>query len=226
MDLNILEQFLLLAQHPSKGRFSISGLYIQYGLSGSILLELSKLEIIELSGKRLQLKKGNEWQHSILKDCSNLMYQSKKDKPIRYWLHKFAKNTKKHKWSVVSSLVKKRLLRIEQHKFLGLIPYQKTYLIDSKTRNQLIQKLKSAILSGKVQDQDDLMLLGLVEACKMHNLFSKDRHKLKTIRKSLKAIIKDSPIASTVNQTIQEVQTAILGAIIASTVVTTTAGSH
>lgn len=226
MDLDTLEQFLLLAQHPSKGRFSVSGLHIQYGLAGAILLEMTKMEVLSLSDEKVQLKKGLKFDHPIFKTCSDLIYQSKKDRKIRYWINKFARQSKKTKWFVIHSLVKKRLLRIEERKFLGLIPYKKTYLIESKTRDTLIQQLKSSILSGQNIKQEDLMTLGLVEACKMHKLFSNDKQELKSIQKSLKKVIKDSPIASTVNQTIIEVQAAILTAIIASTVVTSTAGGQ
>ncbi len=41
MDLNTVEKFLLLAQHPQKGRNISSDLHINYGIIGAILLELS-----------------------------------------------------------------------------------------------------------------------------------------------------------------------------------------
>ncbi|GAF91300.1 unnamed protein product, partial [marine sediment metagenome] len=54
-------------------------------------------------------------------------------------------------------------------------------------------------------------------------IISRDRHELKTVKKELKSILKDSPITQVVENTIKQVQIAISIAIAAS-VAASTAG--
>ncbi|MFO7620157.1 MAG: GPP34 family phosphoprotein, partial [Bacteroidales bacterium] len=53
---NTAEKFLLIAHHPEKGRFTISPMYIKYGLAGAILLDMTLEDRIDLTDKRLILK--------------------------------------------------------------------------------------------------------------------------------------------------------------------------
>jgi len=89
-------------------------------------------------------------------------------------------------------------------------------------RNRLIRQLRECILFHKELNNENTVLLGLVEACRMHKILSSDREELKTIRKELKAIIKESPIAETVGETIKQVQIAIISSVAAASVAAST----
>jgi len=89
-------------------------------------------------------------------------------------------------------------------------------------RNSLIRQLRECILFHKELNNENSVLLGLVEACRMHKILSSDREELKTIRKELKAIIKESPIAETVGETIKQVQIAIISSVAAASVAAST----
>ncbi len=120
----------------------------------------------------------------------------------------------------------KGLIRIEHRKFLGLIPYRKCYLTDSRTRDSLIRQLRECVLFRRELINENIVILGLIEACRMHNIISSDRQELKTIRKELKLIIKESPIAEAIDKTIKEVQAAIIAAVTVSTMAASTAAHH
>jgi hypothetical protein len=59
----------------------------------------------------------------------------------------------------------------------------------------------------------------------MHKILSKDKKELKLIKKELKRIIKENPIAETVDKTIREIQAAIITSITASVTVTAAVSS-
>jgi len=109
-------------------------------------------------------------------------------------------------------LVKKGVLRQERKNFLGLIPYTSNYIRDRRTREKLIRHFKMAVLhpSSTEVTGEDLALLGLIEASKMHKTLSSDKDELKRIKKELKQVIEKSPIAGIVDKTIKEVQAAIM----------------
>ena len=214
----------MVAQHPSKGRFLISDMYINYGIIGAALLEMSLDKQIKIEEDKLILLKNRNLDNPIISEISMEIRNSKKPRKIKYWVTKLARKSRKFKWIILNDLEKDNLLRIENRKFLGLIPYRKSYLIDGTTRENLISQLRSNVLFRHNLNEDSILMLGLVEACKMHKIITSDREELKKLKKELKEIIKESPIADTVDKTIKQVQAAIIGAVVASTVVTSSAG--
>jgi hypothetical protein len=225
MNFSTLEKFLLIAHHPDKGRFIISSIQMDYGIIGSILMDMSLDDRIALENNKVILKKGAVSGNQILSEVISMISSSGKSHSIKHWITKLARRSGKYKWVALAELAGKKVIQTENRKFLGIIPYRKSYLLDSYNRNKMIQQLKYNVLSHKELSNETLAILGMIEACKMHKIISSEKDELKKIKKELKEIIKESPVASMVDQTIRQVQAAIFGAIAASTV-TATAAHH
>jgi len=226
MTLNTIEKFILLAQHPDKGRFVTSDMHMHYGIIGALLLEMSFDKRITIENNLLIANPNHHTVGTSLED--ELLIEIKKatkPKKINKWLYKFVRKAKTYKKKIVNQLSDKRLVKIEKKKFLGLIPYQKTYLIDKRTRERLIRELSAALFSKEKISNENILLLALIEACRMHKILSRSKKDLKSIKKETKRIIKENPIAESVDKTVQEVQAAIITTIIASSAATTVATS-
>ncbi len=221
MELSTVEKFILLAQHPEKGRFTIGVIQLNYGIIGALLLEMSQEKIVVLEDGKLVLKDRRRHKNPIVSGIVEMIGASEKNRKIKYWINKLNRKSYKYKWAILNEMDKKRLVRIEYRKFLGLIPYKLCYLRDGRTRERLIQHIRKAILRPSSVDvtNDDIVLMGLVEASKMHKTIASNKEELKRIRKELKEIIKDSPIAGVVDETIRQVQSAIVASMITTTVV-------
>ena len=223
-NFNTTEKFLLIAHHPEKGRFMISHLFMQYGIAGAILLDLTVEDRIEITEKRLILKSASVSADPVINDVITLMSQVSKPRKADYWVRKLATRHIRYKWLVLKGLADKRMVRIEEKKFLGLIPYRQSYLVESYTRSNLIRQLKSEILAyTREPSVANTALAGLIVACRMHRFLSDDRDELKTIKTRLKKIIKESPVSDVVSQTIRQVQAAIISGVTAA-IVASTAG--
>lgn len=223
MELNTPEKFLLLAKHPEKYWFKVPELQLKYGMIGACLLELSLQNILDVQNNHFVIKNKSELKDSEypgFERISELIKNSNKERKPKYWIQKISRKSRLYKWEFLNGLEKKKLIRIEHKTFLW-IPYRRCYLLDSRTRNKLIEHLREIVLYKKKKSEEDLAILGMVEACKMHKIIAKDRHERRTMRKELKTILKDSPISQTVENTIRQVQAAITIAIVASTVATT-----
>lgn len=68
-------------------------------------------------------------------------------------------------------------------------------------------------MSSRDLSNETILVLGLIEACKMHKILTSDKVELKRLKQELKEIINESPISNTVDKTIKQVQAAIIGAI-------------
>ena len=221
MELSTVEKFVLLAQHPEKGRFVIGGVQLNYGIIGALLLEMTKEKIVVLEDEKLVLKNRKRHKNPLVSEIAELIGASKKKRKIKYWIIKLNRKSYRYKWAILNEMDKKRLVRIEHKKFLGFIPYKRCYLSDGRTREKLIQHIRKAALypSSVEVTSDDIVLMGLVEASKMHKTIASNKEELKKIRKELKEIIRDSPIAGVVDETIRQVQAAIVASMITTTVV-------
>ncbi len=218
MDLNVIEKFLILTKHPARARFLVSNLHLKYGIAGAILLEMSVKETIEIKNNYLKIIRKPEWsenEYPVLKEISEMIANFGKEKRIRFWIKKLSWKYRKFKWIFIQGLTKKHYFKVEQKSFLG-IPYKSVYLLNSNARNNLIFHLRDIVLYKKKKNEKDLAILGLIEACKMYKVLSKNRHERKTIRQELKKMIKEEPISQVVDSTIKQVQVAITVAIATS----------
>lgn len=219
------EKFLIIAHHPEKGRFILSQIYIQYGIAGAILLDMALEGRITIEDGRLILKTGKIQKDTVKSELVELMSKSTRTRKSDYWVRKLAGRYSRYKIQILKGLEEKNIMRIEERKFLGIIPYKKSYLNDGYTRTRLISQLKNEILGYKGLSGDNMALAGLVEACRMDKILTSDREELKVIRSQVKKIIKESPMGDVIAQTIKGVQIAIMAGVTAATAAAT-ARSH
>ena len=226
MEMNTVQKFVLLAQHPTKGRFITPNTNLHCAIIGAILLEFSFREILELKRGRLLLKKEGIYSDPMFAKVSELLNCVEKPRKIRYWINKLSGHSKDFKQMILEDFEKNNVIKFVDTKILGLFPYQKHFLVAHHIRNDLIQQLKINILFHHALNQENFGVLGLVRACNMHKIFSSNRNELKVIKKSLTELLEESPVASAVDNTIKEIQAAIVGGVAASTVAVSAGGSN
>lgn len=220
------EKFILLAHHPVKGRYLISQLHLKFGLAGALLLELTLDGSAEMREGRLVLRRKPEISNAVLNEITGMLSDSPRPRRIRYWIRKLARRQRRYQWDTLNDLQRRRIVRIVHRRFLGWIPYRRSYLIGNKIHHDLIREIRKNILQKEDPSNEWVAAMGLIEACKMHRILSPDRSERKIIRKKLKLILKESPIASDVDKAIRQVQAAIVASVAASSAAAAAAGSH
>lgn len=226
-NFNTAGKFLLIAHHPEKGRFLIPHIFLQYGIAGALLMDLTLEDRIEVENKQLILKPAKGSADPVINEVVTIMSQSPKSRSVGYWVRKLATRYRKYKWQLLKGLEDERMVRIEEKKFLGLIPYRKSYLIESYTRSNLIRQLKSEILAyTREPSSASMAIAGLIEACRMQRVLSDDREERKNIKTQLKKINKESPVSDVVSQSIRQVQAAIIAGVTAAMIASTAGGRH
>ena len=228
-NLSIPEQFLILAHHPEKSGFVGSGMsdeYVIYGLVGAILLDLSRHEAIRTENKVL-IPTGKK---PLLYDTANQVLekitQSKKNRKVRYWMRKLDSTAARYKKQALTHLHDQGMMRVEEKKFLGLIPYRKSYLLNHSYRIKNIEHLREVLYSPKQARPEDAILLGLIGACSISKILARDKKERKMLRKKLKNFIRDNDIAGAVGETLREMQAAVMASISASVAATTASAGN
>lgn len=215
MKLTVAEKFLLIAKHPDKGRFILPEIQLNYGTIGAILMDLTLMEAVRVEEGRI-IPMGSSGGNSLHREILELSGQEARPHKIRWWIRKMVRKARRYRWEVMGWLEQKNVVTIEFRKFLGLLPYRRSYLIDKLKRSELLIHLRNCVLLQREATPDDMVLLSLMEACRLHRQISSDRQELKLIRSNLKKIVKENPVAGNVEEAIRQVRAALALSMAAS----------
>lgn len=224
MSLTVAEKFLILIHHPQKSKYVVSEQAKNAGLIGAILLDLSAEERISIGEGKVTVRHSSTRLPEPHRLILQKIQQSPKQKKVKSWISRFAQGPGKYRKGILISLERKGILRIEHKRFL-FIKYLRTYMIKTSDRDEIIRELRDIVFNNRKPDKDNAMMLGLVQACKMHKVISRNKDEAKRSKTKMKEIIESDEIAKEVDVVIREMQVAVITAITASTVVTT-AASH
>ena len=215
----ISEQFLLLALHPEKPRYVISGQKLNVGLFGSVLMDLYFEEKIDFLDKRVKLKSSKTREGSVEAFLMEKIRKSKRPPRIKNLISNNSVRGRKFRFHIFRDMQRKGILKIESKKF-WIIPYKLVSLLDRKARENLIVTLKSNLEDPASIPERNAGLLGLISACKMDKVLSVNKEERKEIRRKLKELSDKNVVSTSVEKAIKELEAAI-----ASTVAITAASS-
>jgi len=210
------EKFLLLAHHPRKGKFTdsrLSGDYVKYGMMGAIFLDLSLKGAIELKNKVIRVTGKKDNLYPEAEEILQRLRESRKPKKVKYWIRKMGSRGNRYKKRMLQRMKDKGLIRIEKKKFLGLIPYQKTWLLKTDQRHKMLLHLREVVMGRQKAGTEEAMLLGMIRACRIYRILVQQKGEQKEIKKALKQFMEENAIAGAVDQTLREIQAAIFASI-------------
>ena len=228
MELNLVDKFLLLALDDDKGTFISEPFAMTYGLAGAILLELSLLERISIENKKVVLKSSKRIGDSLLNTYLELITNSKKNRSLMHWVQTFGNKERAIKKEILDKLILKGVLTKREKKFLWVFNNDKFPTVNSKPENTLRKRLYEIIEHGKTPTADDLMLISLIDTCRMNrSVYGKER--AKKSKDAIKNLIEDAKNSKTISATIKEIHDIILvmiTTIITSSIVASTMSSN
>lgn len=211
MELNLIEKFVLLTLDPKKGKFLIDSLSLNYGIAGAILLEMSELNIINVEKKKLILIDAAFKNDKIIDGSIKLIGNSKKNRNIKYWINKIGNNSLGFKKLILDDLYHKGILKIEKSSYIwGLFNSYRYPIMNIKPIDEQKNKLKRIVLENEKPDLECLLLLSLMNSCKLTRILFISKKENKAANKRIKELTKNIEISNSVSQALKEIQTAIL----------------
>ncbi len=202
MDLTLAEELFLIALDDKKGSPAGSAAdTLQYGLVGALLAELAILNKLSLDPKkRLVVVDRTLPENPLLSYAFTQLLKSSKPRKTSAWIE--ALGNKRTYRLVASALVDKKILRQEEKRFLWVIPYAAYPQEDASAKYWIKIRLRSIALASTIPGPRDLVMLGMVNACRLTNLvFTRDERK--TARKRIAAMVKNEMFSEAVAETIE-----------------------
>lgn len=221
MDLNLLEEYLLIALDDDKGKFVIDSTYLHYGFGGAILLELALREKISFEGDYVRLKDSSTVNEVTLNKAIELLQGKAKAVKIKDLIGMLANKANELKQDTLQRLMDKGILKKEEHKILWIIPNNKYPTSNLSPENKVRERLKAVMLLGEKSEPRDIMLLSLIDVSDLTREAFRDKEDYKVVKKKIKEVTQDVRISSAINKSIREIQAAIMIAIATTVIVVT-----
>lgn len=209
----LVEELLLLAYDDATGR-DRSGGYLEIGLGGAIVLELTIAGRLDVVDKRVQVLPGDPLGDLLLDDRLAAIAADKPRAPKAV----VERTAKKLKPIVLDGLVKDGVLRHERDKALGIFPFSRYLPNDPAAEADARARVRTAVDAGRADDARTAALASLVYAMKLERVVFPDR-KVGPTRKALKAIAEGSWAGDATRKAIEAAQAAVMAAVTAATAV-------
>lgn len=198
--LSLTEKLYLLAVHPENGgiRMSASNA-MRYVLAGALIFELIHSQSIRMENKRIYLlnSRSKDPLHLIVIEK---LVKHKNQMKISSMITKLSFSSATVRRNIQDNLVRKRLLRLEEKRFL-FFRWKKPVLISKQVVHRLQDEIKKWIQGG-TSGGEEIMLLSLLQPAGLMGSIFPDRNNRKAAGKDLKKLTADSQVSASVSAAI------------------------
>lgn len=215
MDHSVAELFVIMALNPEKGRITIDSIHFRYSLTGAILMDYLGGEEFKVENKRVvpSLRINDDAIHILF---SERIMRSSRNRKISFWVRILTRKSRFVFSEMTKNLERKKIIRIEQKRFLNIFPYKRYWFTDNTIREKMIEDLRSILIHGRRPDKKEIMLLGIVEASRAYRLLSRERGEARLLRQKNTELLKGDVVSTEISQAINEVQAAIVASVVAA----------
>lgn len=221
--MSLPEEFLLLA-YAEDGTPLTDGTHLDNGLGGAVLLELALAARVGIEDKRVVVADPSPTGDPLLDDNLARVGAEPKARKPGHWVTKFAKDARPR---VLGKLVADEVLTVEEDRVLGVFPrkkYPSAGRVPPAAEADALQRMRSAVLGSGPVEPRTAALCALVAATELDRKVLADLDR-KLVKTRLKEIGEGAWAADAVRKAIEDIQVAVMMAIVASTTAATAGAS-
>jgi hypothetical protein len=214
--MNLPEELVLLA-YSDEGTPRTDSMHLDNGLGGALLLELALAERVDMRDKNVVVRDPSPTGDPLVDDALARIAAEGKARGPGHWVKKLAKGTRAR---VLDGLVAREVLHREHGRVLLVFPrtkYPARHGVEPPAETEARARLRAAVTaSGSAEiDARTSALCALVAATGLDRKVFADLDR-KQVKSRLKEISEGSWAATAVQKTIEEIQSAVMVAVIAS----------
>lgn len=216
---------MLVLTDDDTGKTTVDRQTLNYGLAGAVMIELAARGLLDVADEgeavksgRIVLRRGDPPTEPVLASALTVLYDLQGKKP-QSALTKLSKDLHVE---VVGGLVARGILRMDEHRVLGLFPVSRWPAEDSRHEAEVSRTLIDVLNGARTADPRSAALIALLSALdqvgKLDGLADK-----RDAKRRAKEIAASDWGATAVLRAVQAVQAAVTASIVASTVAATSA---
>ena len=164
--LTMLEEVVLLAVDENSGglrstRPSATG----YALVGAVFFDLALARKIDTDTEAIQIIDRSPTGSPTLDRVLAAMAERGEMTSVREWIEEISYRRVDLEGEALASLIRQGILRHEKSKRLWIIDVERFPMVDNRPQRDVRLRLAEAILSDKIPDTRDIMLVSIAEPC-------------------------------------------------------------
>jgi pimeloyl-ACP methyl ester carboxylesterase len=217
--MNLAEELTLLA-YADDGTPLTDGTHLDNGLGGALLLELALAGRVDVRDKKVVVLDPAPTGDPLVDEALARIAAEPKERRPGAWVTRLAKQARPR---VLDKLVADDVLTVEKDRVLGVFPrkkYPAVNGVEPVAETQARQRLRTAVLGSGPVETRTAALCALVAATDLDRKVLADLDR-RRIQARLKEIGEGSWAAIAVKKAIEEIQAAVMVAIVASTTAAT-----
>lgn len=215
--LSFLEKVILLAL-DDKGWFGNSENSIKFGLAGAILFVLFKNNRIELKEGVVVVKDPTSLNDPFLDQVLEFIRAGKKNRSIRTWIQRMVYKKITIRKSLIRSLMAKKIIHKEEYSVFWVMYQFKYPVMNPELKRQIKEEIFYRILKEEKLDGYDLMMIAVMDSCKMFRKNFRNFTDYPGLRKRIKEVILFNNPLNEDSKLVGIIHNSIKGAISASNV--------
>jgi golgi phosphoprotein 3 len=162
--LTIPEEIFLLSLYDNEGDASIlQKRTFDIILAGAILMDLALRNCIDTDLEELIPDKVEPTDDFVLDEVLSDINNEDKNKSISYWLEKISLKSEKFRDLIISNLIKKGIIKIEDRKILWISATPKYPLIGTDEVKEVRVRVREEVFSNEIPEFRDIVIVSLVE---------------------------------------------------------------
>ncbi len=213
--MNTMDVFMLVSINEKNGALLNRRSMLAYGLAGIAVHELSITGRLSFEGKVVTLKSSSHTGDLLLDEVIDFMEKRHKSCKVTALVTRLSFKVNRIAKRTLERLEDNGNIKIEQNRFLGLIPYNRYIISRVNEHEKLVNEIKEIIRNGdKRPEVRQALLISVLCACSvLHRLF--DREERKQYRETFRRIGK-ATYFETLDEFGAEVHKAVKAAITAA----------
>jgi Golgi phosphoprotein 3 GPP34 len=220
--MNLAEELALLG-YGDDGKPVTDGVHLDNGLGGALLLELAMAERVDVEDKRVVVRNPAPTGDPMVDQALAQIVNDEKSRKPGHWVTRFAKKAREQ---VMDSLVARGAVRREEDRVMLVFPrtrYPATHGVEPPEETEARQRMRAAVTGTGPVEPRTAALCALVAAIDLDRRVFRDLDR-KQVKARLKEIGQGAWAATAVKKSIEEIQSAIMVAVIAGSTAATTGG--
>jgi Golgi phosphoprotein 3 (GPP34) len=203
--VTLAEDLFLLACDDETGRPFVPPHLLDLGLAGALLFDLVAQERVALANEHVVVSDPEPTGDRLLDTALDTIAGAAKPHDPEYWVRHLAKGTR---GAVQERLIAAGVLRLENHKVLGMFPVHWAHEIDQRIERDLLDRLCEAVVLERPADPETAALASLALAIELEwHLFP--RSDRRAVQRRVQEIAGDHWVGRAVRQRVLAIDAAL-----------------